>query len=66
MNAFSPHGQRIGEAIGAKADTDLYSPGLRSARTSAPWPPIEWPKMPTRAGSTGKLAVMSERSSSVT
>ena len=43
----------IGAAIGANADTDWYRPGFLSATTSAPWPPIECPKIPCRSRPTG-------------
>ena len=53
FNAFSPQGQRIGDAMGAKAEIDLNRSGFFSPIVSAPWPPIECPAIPTRAGSTG-------------
>src|ERR1700687_3192094 len=65
LKAFRPQGQRIGDAIGANADTDLYWRGFLSAMVSAPWPPIECPKMPTRFGSTGNVAATSAASSCV-
>ena len=46
MNAFCPQGHWLGAQIGAKAETERHWPGWRRARVSAPWPPIEWPKMP--------------------
>jgi hypothetical protein len=66
VNAFCPHGQRIGAEIGANADTDLYRCGLRSAQTSAPWPPIEWPKIPCVFAIAGKFSLISDGSSLVT
>ena len=53
----------IGEAIGAKAETALKRFVLRSAMVSAPWPPMEWPVMPWRPISAGRLASMSSGSS---
>ena len=38
------------------ADTERYRSGLRSASTSAPWPPMECPNMDWRAISTGKCS----------
>jgi len=35
-----------------------------SASVSAPWPPIEWPLMPVRDGSTGNCAATKADSSS--
>src|SRR5207248_11372381 len=66
VNAFCHQGHRIGEAIGANADTDLYACGFLSAMVSAPWPPIECPKMPASAISTGKFSATIAGSSYVT
>ncbi len=46
----------MGETIGEKAETEANRSGWRSARVSAPWPPIEWPNSPRRAGASGKAA----------
>ena len=43
LNAFSPHGQRLGFAIGANALTHRYLPGCLRNSVSAPWPPMLWP-----------------------
>ncbi|MNT60317.1 hypothetical protein D3C72_1978920 [compost metagenome] len=66
MKAFWPHGQREGAAIGANADTERKRCGWRCASTSAPCPPMECPKMPTRPASPGKAVVTSPNSSSAT
>ena len=50
----------------AKAEAARYSPGLRSASTSAPWPPIEWPLIARTPATTGKLASISSISSRLT
>ena len=46
----------MGAAMGENAETDLYCLGLRNAKVSAPWPPIEWPKIPVALGFAGKWA----------
>ena len=51
-----PRAPALGATIGAKAETLRKRPGLRSARVSAPWPPIEWPVIACRAMSAGKCA----------
>ena len=60
-----PAHRGIGAAIGAKAETLWNRSGWRSASVSAPCPPIEWPKMPTRSARAAKLANTSARSSCV-
>ena len=58
-------GQRVGEAIGAKAETDRNRCGCLSASVSAPCPPIEWPEIP-RAFVVGNSASTRPISSAVT
>ena len=55
-----------GWAIGARAETECQKSGWRSALTSAPWPPMEWPKMPRRSVRAGKDASISAGSSLLT
>ena len=52
--------------MGANAESDRYCAELRSAQTSAPCPPIEWPKIPQREVSAGKCPEMTAGSSCVT
>lgn len=55
LKALCPHGQWVGLQMGAKAEMLLNRPGFLNPKTSAPCPPIEWPNIPTRAGSILKL-----------
>ncbi|CFP66506.1 Uncharacterised protein [Bordetella pertussis] len=61
-----PHGTWAGATTGAKAETERNLSGLRRASTRAPWPPMEWPKMPTRPASPGSSPVTMPCSSSTT
>ena len=55
--------RREAEDANAKAETERNMCGLRKASTSAPWPPIEWPKMPVRCASMASSCSSSARSS---
>ena len=56
----------MGAAIGAKAETERYRVGFLSAHVRAPWPPMEWPKIPRALGQAGKRSSTTDGSSSVT
>ena len=62
LKAFSPQGQRVGDEMGAKAETLLNSAGCFIASVSAPWPPIEWPKIARRGASGNALSTAAIRS----
>ena len=49
---FSPQGQRVGRRS-VRRPRGMYRSGFWSANISAPWPPIEWPKMPWRRHRSG-------------
>ena len=55
----------LGAQIGASAETLRNRPGWRSASVSAPWPPIECPKIPSRCVSMGVCAASSGSKSSI-
>jgi hypothetical protein len=50
--AFRPHGALMGFDIGAKADAERYCFAFDARYVvNAPWPPMLWPNMDTRARS---------------